>query len=445
MSWKIAVITVLSPIIPVVISIVYDLRKKNKDGDYGFLHINEEHLLIKTVLHRFFAILTLFLVSLSFFVFYKFNLILFLILIFAIVFEIVCLTRYVDISGFSLLKAIRSADASIFGYAKKTLKLKIFTYPLTPLFIECLALLYLCFMTGGMGSPFFTLFVFFASLWIYIIGKINLTLLAFNLLTICSSFYVIIKQEDLVSTYTFINKYFLIKPKSTDPQLLTLLKITVFAYSLVMLAIILRKLTFNLFRYILKITTRPFLQVRSVLSHLQQQLPSLKYAHADGLGSPIYIINRNGQESNFDTLALLPHCACLPTCESMKKGNSSCTGCNADCQIGQMADLCTDSKRSITEVIIINHSHDMPKIIEEFASKYPSFKRLIAVCCVSNFAKYFPEFYEKHSDVEVVFTPLISGYENCLSSFAPALKKVSSAIIPRTTFRAGSLIAYLRK
>lgn len=204
----VGIATVVTAIIVGVVGNIiayYQYKKTNKlpphyDLRQSIDRWKRNSLCVRILLHRLSAIATLILVLMlvrktnTSFVRY--------LLSGTLIFEVFWLIKHLKYNPTSKHKGIRGDWAFIIPQWIENhidLKYKGSEYPTFPLLIELLALTYLCVVSGGLKSPFFSLFAMFCMLALYISYSIHLIRSAIYIISFSFCFMLISSSGD----YTF--------------------------------------------------------------------------------------------------------------------------------------------------------------------------------------------------------------------------------------------------
>ncbi len=398
-------------------------------------------LCVRIVLHRLAAIATLILV-LMFVHKTSANFITYL-LSGVLIFEVFWLFKHLKYNPTSKYKDKKDGVASIIPQWIENhidLKYKGSEYPVFPLLIELLALTYLCVVSGGLRSPFFSLFAMFCMLALYVSYSIHLIRSAIYVISFSFCFLLISSLGDYEFILGGVSYQILESYRMTTASENELLFIAMYAWATVTCALL-------------------FLGITSYFAKLgQEQLNAPMERTKDILLSkdiPIRLINdlpvfRIGDNNTFNpetTLALLPYCARGPRCpirldnEKQAKDEAisgdQCRLCKPLCSAGKLFNY-----QNIAEIKIIGSHHGIDEIVKSFLETH-KLTHVIAVCCTSRFAKYLsridgPKF--KDLNITLIYTPLLTGTDTCLSSTDISYKGRVTSTLPLTSFNAEALI-----
>ena len=315
-------------------------------------------------------------------------------------------------------------------------------YPFFSLLIEAGVLTFLCVISGGMSSPFFSLFIFFCALALYILYNRQLNRLALLLTALFACFFLIYFFGDLKITLLGTDFVILAAYVLEINTAKSFIALSVFIYSIVMCGLVFLGVTATISEQDKERIGTPVAQTKNFLSakHILFK-PS-------GKDSPVFLIRNKNIFSPDKTLALVPYCSRGLLCPTRANNEANiqiddgrCVHCNSHCAIGKLS-----RHPNIKEVKIIGSYHKVGDAIANFYSSY-GLSHLIAVCCISNLANYLPEFIRnpKYKDVTVIYTPLLTGIDTCLSAIDPSHENKGASPLPITAFDVDSLIKCLDK
>lgn len=314
-------------------------------------------------------------------------------------------------------------------------------YPFFSLLVEALVLTYLCVISGGTGSPFFFLFAVFCALAFYVSYNNDLPPLAIYLTILCSCFLLVFYVGDIDLASLAIPKTYLLEIGPQDKHLFY----KVGFLCITMCGVVFLGVTAHFANEGRKQLEAPVRQTKNILSI--RGIP-IKTPKED---SPVFIIGNNDKIFPKKTLALLPYCARGPRCPIRRDNEKrppdtpingeQCRHCKPLCAIGRL-----DNCQHIAETKVIGSHHKVDEAIVDFLSTHNELTHLIAICCTSRLAKYLPKTKDdKYKNITVIYTPLLTGTDTCLSSTDILHDGRGGTPVPCTSFDADALIDALEK
>lgn len=334
---------------------------------------------------------------------------------------------------------------------KIILKYKRTEYPVTSLFVEGIALTYLCIVSGGISSPFMTLFIYFCVLTLYVSFSCKFRHSAAYILVLYSFFLFIFYLGDMQGSvfghgFTIPASYGLNVTLNE-----TYVFSALFLYSTAMCGI----LFLGIMEHSAKLAEDwGELAVKQTIDILRANKKNIDYNMSEK-SRRVFLI---GDGDTFDvekTLALLPYCSrgqwCPIRSENTKKAintpinGEGCQHCGKQCPIGKVFSYEVNGKH-IARIKVIGTSHNIDNAVNEFCLSH-ELRHVISVCCTSNLAKYLPRYKgnEAYKNVTVIYTPLLVGTEACLSSIDPDQHERASGQLPHTWFDVEGLIDSLNQ
>ena len=392
-----------------------------------------QNLFIRILLHRACASITIIVVALSVLCIDYKAYVAWGVLVLMLLFEFFFVCKYSPIRKKALLRPI----ANLFE-----LKDTVTEYPRFPLLLEAIALTFLCTISGGINSPFLSLFAIFSVLGLYVLGRRSPLLAAVDIFVLCLCFLLILGGEFLLVKYkAFFLSYYLTTEALLERHPIIFLLIIV--YSIIMSGITLYMVAKSYAEQQELAFERPFRETQEFLKARKIHFP-IKNNRVFVIGNKA--LNPKG------TLALLPYCSrgllCPIRADDEKKPaeipttTDGCQQCDNPCHIGKLFKL---KGGEIAELKIIGTSHKIDDVVDDFCKNGRQLTHVIAVCCTSNLARYLKSEMAKHENVTVIYTPLIPGDRICVSSIDPAFDRRTLGPLPCTSFDSDALISYLQK
>jgi hypothetical protein len=316
-------------------------------------------------------------------------------------------------------------------------------YPWLPLLLEATALTFLCIISGGINSPFLSLFAIFSVLGLYVLGRRSPLLAAIDIIVLCFCFLLILVCGLLVVKYqtNLISFHFTTEALLKSHPWYSLL---IMIYSVAMSGIAFYNVAKSYAEQQELPFGRPFRETQKFFN--ARRITCLACENNRVFVINAKILNPEG------TLALLPYCSRPLTCpireDDEKKSaeipttTDGCQQCDSSCHIGKLFRL---EGSKIAELKIIGASHNVDDVVDDFCKNGRQLTHVIAVCCTSNLARYLRSEMAKHENVTVIYTPLIPGDRICVSSIDPAFDRRTLGPLPCTSFDSDALISYLQK
>lgn len=429
----------------------------------GLLEEHEErNLLIKIVLHRLCASITVIIVLLCIvFIDYVSGTIIALVAM--LVLEIIWCTihlRFKRHSGYE--SDIKSKKKLLFQVIEKhvELKYKKNRYPGFPLVVEAVFLTFLCVITGGIKSPFFSLFTIFSVLGLYVLDRRNPILAIIDVVSLCLCFFVIAFSENIIAHIPPLNMQYITTQKlQVSPSwvfvIIAMYALTMTCYAFYNIAVHYAEQEADYAKQVANYTSQkkeicelPFRQTEEFLWTQREQIGSYSLSgngHVFIIGNNPSLLNPQG------TLALLPYCSRGSHCQirssdehctSSQTTTDGCRYCDESCDIGEVFKL---KGSQIAEIKVIGSSHKIDDVINEFCKNGRKLTHVIVVCCISNLTKYLPKGMTDYKNVTVIYTPVILGNEICVSSTSPGFHDRPPRPLPCTSFDSDALIRYLKQ
>ncbi|MCK4752151.1 MAG: DUF116 domain-containing protein [Planctomycetes bacterium] len=362
-----------------------------------------------------------------------------------LIFEVLWLFKHLNINPTSKHKGKRSGWAFIIPHWIENhidLKYKGSEYPTIPLLIELLALTYLCVVSGGLRSPFFSLFAMFCLLALYISYSIQPIRSAIYVISFSFCFLLISSLGDYEFTLGGVNhpipENYRMTIASEDELLFTIM----YAWATVTCALLFLGITSYFAKIGQEQLNAPVERTKDILASRNRQ-----YKLVDNLS--VFRIGDNNTFNPKTTLALLPYCSRGPRCQIRRDNEKlaidipisgdQCDRCKPLCSVGKLINY-----ENIAEIKVIGSHHGIDEAIEEFLIKHNhQLTHIIAVCCTSRLAKYLSRIDDpklKAFNITVIYTPLLSGIDTCLSSTDIMHNGRTASVLPLTSFNAASLI-----
>ncbi len=396
-----------------------------------------QNLLIRILLHRACAIITIIIVALSIFCIDSKAYVAWIVLAIMFIAELYFVWKY---------SPIREKAPFVIPIANLfELRDTVTEYPQLPLFLEAIALTILCIISGGINSPFLSLFAIFSVLGLYVLYRRNLLLAARDIIALCFCFLLILVCGLLVVKYEAF-KAFSLSYLTTEALLEShpWIFLLIIVYSIAMSGITLYKVTKSYAEQQELLFGRPFCETREFLNARE-----ISYqAYED---KRVFVIGNNSLNSE-GTLALLPYCSRPLLCPirvddetnsaRIPTTTAKCQQCDDPCCIGELFKL---KGSKIAELKIIGSSHNVDDVVDDFCKNGRKLTHVIAVCCTSNLARYLQSGMSKYENVTVIYTPLIPGDRICVSSIDPEFNRRILGPLPCTEFDSDALISYLQK
>jgi len=327
-------------------------------------------------------------------------------------------------------------------------------YPISPLLVEAIALVYLCIVSGGISSPFIPLFVYFCALMLYVSFSCRLRETIVYVIALCLCYLFIFYLVGIQASET--GKGFatleLVQLSIRGDE--TYVFVGVFFYSTLLCGL----LFLGIMEHSVKLA-KESAKLAEERDHLPIEQTKMilrtNKVHDWRFGQESQQVFIIGNRSTFDpdkAIALLPYCSRAHKCpirlENSKRpldapvDGGDCEECDEACPIGKIK-ACRIGGKPI-RIRVIGTSHNMGPVLENFRKDH-ELNHVIAVCCTSNLAEYFPKYFGRSGfeHTTVIYTPLLEGTEKCLSSLDAGRDERGLGELPFTRFDADALIRTL--